>query len=257
MENKDISLLIVAAGKGSRMGEILVPKTLVPINGVPNLQNTLNVIGKHFNKIIIAVTHSMLHHFAKFIADGGYKNITLLPISSGLGSGHAVMIALKKILPNLRAKTSAPLLMTWGDVYFKNDQLVQELINEERVYAHIKDAPAMVIPCAWNDKPYISISTDEDMSAKGITFDDTKRGLHDQSIFLIINPAELYRKLNQMHSAIWNNDAYITAIKEFGFLQVVSYCYNIDDPVKIYITENSLDSFNSMEELKEIENALG
>lgn len=249
-------LLVVAAGKGSRMGEIMVPKTLASVNGAPNLENTLTVIGSLFSKITIAVTHSMLHHFATFIKERGYKNVALLPIPSGLGSGHAVMMALKNMLPNLRAKNSPPMIMTWGDVHFANSQLVQELLNEEKVYEHTRKKPAMVIPCAWESEPYISISADDELSASGITFDDKRRGLHDQSVFLLSNPVEVYRRLHQMHCAIWNQGAYITAIKEFGFLQVVSYMANIGEPAKVYITENCVKSYNSMAELREIEDSL-
>lgn len=249
-----MELLIVAAGKGSRMGEIVIPKTLVSISGVPNLENTVTTIGKYFSKITIAVAHSMVHHFAKFIQERNYKNVFILPIASGLGSGHAVMMALKSTVPNLRAKTSSPMLVTWGDVYFQNDQLIQELVNEERIYERVKNKPIMIIPCAWDEKPYISISVDGDLCAEGITFNDDRRGLHDQSLFLVTNPAELYRHLFQMHCAIWNNGSYITEIKEFGFLQVVSYLYNIDKAARVYITENGLLGFNTQQEVTHIEN---
>ena len=89
-------LYIIAAGKGSRMGGSL-PKALVPINGdTPCLTTTLQQIGNKFLNVFLVVNIDILDVWEKYLYNqvdysefplDYIKNVTLVPIKSGLGDG--------------------------------------------------------------------------------------------------------------------------------------------------------------------------
>ncbi len=241
------NLLIVAAGKGSRMGDVSVPKALADVGGKPNLINTIIKLYHNVDDIYVAVSSVQYEQFQQCLkAYNWTDSVRLIVIPSGLGSGHAVMHAMSRI----KQIDHKQLLITWGDVYFDSNALVKELTDQKT--AEICDTSDLVIPCAFEQHPYLTISVDEDMSAKGVVLEPKTPGFHDQSVFLCTNTKAFYKILQSMHHALWNVDHYITANGEFGFLQIVPFMHNIEQPATIYETDNTLLGYNTQEELAKI-----
>lgn len=253
---KNMDLLIVAAGAGKRLSELDVPKPLAPINGRPNVFNTVLTLGTEFDKIYIAISLQHKRFFIQALSDMYSKNadqhdildkVQFLEIQSGFGSGHAVMVALQELMSKA-PYDSRHMMITWGDAYFADSNIVKELAQ----YAPCHN---MVIPVVKKQHPYISMSVDKEMRCLGIEFnaDEPKaHGLHDQSIFLV-DALPLLSALTSFHNVTWGLDRYIVDIGEFGFLHIVHYFANVGVHCKAYITDFPLQSYNTMKELKEIQ----
>jgi bifunctional N-acetylglucosamine-1-phosphate-uridyltransferase/glucosamine-1-phosphate-acetyltransferase GlmU-like protein len=242
-----MELIVIAAGNGKRMGDISVPKVLYPVNGVPNLKRILDqaIDSKIIHHVFIVVKDTASDDFEKYLTENPFKiSTTIVPINSGLGDGHAIMSALENINTDLEEA-----IVMWGDTYIEYSSTFKELIRYK--------CSSVTLPVVKEDNPYVTILTDESM--KVISADFSKlgekhlRGLHDQSVFMI-NKAIVLRTLRLMHNVLWKNGRYITESKELNFLHIFHYLWNINEPAICYITEYPTKSFNSIEEVKQIEN---
>jgi len=89
--NKQLNVIILAAGRGSRMNSEL-PKTLCEINNKPMLFYVLdNVITLNPYKIVIVVGYKKELIIEK-VKEYPYKNIEFVEQKETLGTGHAVMV---------------------------------------------------------------------------------------------------------------------------------------------------------------------
>lgn len=245
---KQPDILIVAAGKGSRMGDVSIPKALADVGGQPNLINTIDTLKFSVDKIYVAISSIQEAQFRKCLDDHDMSHdAILIVIPSGLGSGHATLSALARID---RCRKNQ-LIITWGDVYFDDDELILELTEVGSTMLESRTTD-LIIPCAFEQHPYLTVSVDENMNAKGVVLEPTTPGFHDQSVFLCTCVAEFYNTLNDMHHALWNVDHYITVNGEFGFLQIVPFMWNRSRAAKIYETDHTLMGYNTKEELAKI-----
>lgn len=244
-----MELIIIAAGNGKRMGNISVPKVLYPVNGTPNLKRILDsaIESEVFNRVYIVVKEGQHDAFEQYLLDNPFKISTVIvPINSGFGDGHA----LKEALPKIDWESNHAAVV-WGDVYIEHSMIFNELTN------YINKCDTVVVPVCKEEYPYVTILTDNDMNITGADFSKLGEkhfeGLHDQSVFLI-NKDATARALEVMHYVLWKNGRYISESKELNFLHVMHYLYNFDEPALCYITEYPTKSFNSIDEVKRIEN---
>lgn len=241
-------ILIVAAGKGSRMGDVSVPKALADVGGQPNLINTIDTLNFSVDRIYVAVSSIQEAQFRKCLDEHNFlSRVRLIVIPSGLGSGHATLSALTQI----DRSRNNQLIITWGDVYFNSNELILELTEVGKTMSESRTTD-LLIPCAFEHHPYLTVSVDENMNAKGVVLEPTTPGFHDQSVFLCTSVIDFYDTLNDMHHALWNVDHYITANGEFGFLQIVPFMWNSSRAAKIYETDHTLMGYNTKEELAKI-----
>lgn len=244
-----MELIIIAAGNGKRMGNILVPKVLYPVNGMPNLQRIINAAedSQVFRSIQLVVKESAEDAFNEYLEKNPpLLDISIIPISSGFGDGHAIMEALTQI-----GGDNEEAVVIWGDTYIENGMLFQELSSyQEQCYN-------VIVPVYKEENPYVTILADQDMNITGADFSKLGEkhfeGLHDQSVFMINKNATL-EALKVMHSVLWKNGRYISESKELNFLHAMHFLYNFDEPATCYITEYPTKSFNSIDEVKRIEN---
>lgn len=246
-----MELIIIAAGNGKRMGNIVVPKVLYPVNGVPNLQRIINAAHecKVFKTIQLVIKESAKMEFQEYLDKNLYPaslDINLIPISSGFGDGHAIMEALTQIVGN-----GGEAIIIWGDTYIENGMLFQELSSYQ------EDCYNIVVPVYKEENPYVTILADHNMNIIGADFSRLNEkhfeGLHDQSVFLI-NKNAVLDALRVMHTVLWKNGRYISESKELNFLHAMHFLYNFGEPASCYITEYPTKSFNSIDEVKLIEN---
>jgi NDP-sugar pyrophosphorylase family protein len=255
-------LYIIAAGKGSRMGGSL-PKALVPINGTePCLTTTLKQIGNKFLNVFLVVNTDIIEIWEKYLrTQVDYteypldyaRNVTLVPIKSGLGDGHAVMSALESVVAELGKTKSTPkfsddIVVCWGDVFFPHAELIDELLSRP-----LKNG---LFPVVREDNPYVTLITNSDMKCISADFskygENHPTGFHDQSIFRF-NRNLLSQTLYTLHDAYWKNGRYMTPGGELSLLHTFHYLYNTESPASVYETDYPTLSFNTPEEVADIQ----
>lgn len=246
-------LIIIAAGNGTRMGNIHVPKALIDINGIPNLENTLNKIDGMFRNIYVVGNNKNIDMFDVFV--GKYihcnqfsGNIKTISIDSGKGDGHAVMAAMTIIGEELADK----FFVLWGDAYISHPEIFEECMKYDKTH----DIKPMLIPVVKEDNPYVTFLVDKDMRCMSVDFskrgEKHDNGFHDQCIFLCCKTC-LENSLDVLDAAYFKNGRYITDSGELTFLYLVHYFYNIEYAATAIVTDYPQFSYNTMDEVKAIE----
>jgi bifunctional N-acetylglucosamine-1-phosphate-uridyltransferase/glucosamine-1-phosphate-acetyltransferase GlmU-like protein len=247
------TIYIIAAGNGSRLGS-KIPKALYPIAGEPNIQRTIRLVKQAIvntdnpAEIVIVCSKQRQADFEALNSD-----VAILPISSGLGDGHAVMTALAEQLYDGTGyyKQESQSLIIWGDAVLESSGIIEEAITIEL------GLTPMMLPVVMEKDPYVSILLDNN-SGDCISADFSKMGehhpsgFHDQCIFKI-KTWIIFARLEQMHAAYWKNGRYTTETKELTFLYLIHYLYNIAQAAKAYTSEFTVHSFNTVEEAARIE----
>lgn len=245
-------LFIIAAGKGSRMGGN-IPKALVPIaDGQPCLTTTLQQIGHKFRKVFVVTNEIIQDRWLEYFNELSRfprlaQNVFNVPISSGLGDGHAVMRGLEAV--GLASPPNDVVIM-WGDVFVQHAEIADELLSFNiRKYSGI-------IPAVRENNPYVSLLVDGEMNCISADFskygENHPTGFHDQSIFRF-NGHELLKSLRALHSCFWKGGRYITPGGELSMLYAFHYLYNQDDAAIVYETIYPTLSFNTPDEVLSIQ----
>lgn len=241
-----MKLIIIAAGNGKRMGDISVPKVLYPVNGIPNLKRILSAAESSgiFETVKIVIKESAVGVFTDYFKNNSTElDIELTPINSGYGDGHALMEA-------LHGDDRGNAIVMWGDAYIENGMIFKELSMYEG------KCSSVIVPVFKEQNPYVTILADDDMNIIGADFSKLGEkhfeGLHDQSVFMI-NKNSVLHTLKTMHDVQWKNGRYISESKELNFLHIMHFLHNRNIPAKCYITEYPTKSFNSIDEVKQIE----
>lgn len=238
-----MDLIILAAGKGTRMNSSL-PKALhTTIDNKNNIQNTIDKCADLVDNIFVVVNDKDLKTFQKNITSAV---TTILPISSGLGSGHA----LYEVISNYKNKISNDFIVVWGDAVIIDNSIVGELIS----YSN-----PMCMPAIINNNPYVSFKVDDNFYAKYVDFskygETSKAGIQDKCLFKL-NKQIIFKALQTFHQSTFKSGRYITESGEFEFLYVVHLLYSFSkkSKIKCYITdyEDSVLSYNTLEELNKI-----
>ncbi len=236
-----MDLIIIAAGNGTRMGNISYPKCLHPVAGEINLHRTLDKAQGPFENVHVVIRNGAEESFAATLKE--YPYIKLVPIDSGLGEGHAVLEALRQI-------HCSSAIIVWGDAYIKYGEIFAELKR-----AYNRTAASCVVPVVDEFQPYVTLVTNGDMEIQYADLskfgEHHHRGLHDQSMFAI-NVPTIKNALLEMHRSLWKGGRYISESKELNFLHCLHYMANTGYPAKAYITEYPTGSFNTQEEAKAI-----
>jgi bifunctional N-acetylglucosamine-1-phosphate-uridyltransferase/glucosamine-1-phosphate-acetyltransferase GlmU-like protein len=246
-------LFIIAAGVGSRMNSN-IPKALVPIVDEPCLTTTLQQIAYKF-KTVHVVTNILVQNqwtaYFKNLAEKYpelTKNLINVPINSGLGDGHATMIGLRYASEN-GTLASDEVTVAWGDVFFPNAEIIDELFSNELQGSGL-------LPAVKENNPYVSLLVDEKMRCISADFskygEKHPTGFHDQSVFRF-NSSHLYDSLTTIHAAFWKGGRYITPGGELSLLYTFHHMYNINRAAYVYETDYPTLSFNTSEEVATIQ----
>lgn len=254
-------LYLVAAGKGSRMGSN-IPKALIPIaGGEPCLTTTLKRIGNKFQNVFIVVNIDIVEVWEKYLYNevdyseyklDHIKNVVLVPIKSGLGDGHAVMVALNKA-PSLKQPfkditMSDDIVVCWGDVFFEDGNIIDELLSRRLEGAGL-------IPGVRENNPYVTLFVDSSMRCLSADFskygENHPTGFHDQSVFRYDRRC-LMDALDRLDAAYWKNGRYMTPGGELSLLYTFHYLFNSDNPMYVYETDYPTKSFNTTPEVESI-----
>lgn len=250
-----VDLYVVAAGLGSRM-RILLPKALVAINDdQPCLTTTLRRIGHKFQTVFVVTnilaTGEWSAYFESLEARDPdlAKQVVNLRIESGLGDGHAVLQGIEAAERTSGSTLSDDIVITWGDVFFADGAIVDELLSTKTVGSGL-------LPTVWEENPYVALLVNEEMQCLAAEFSKFGErhfaGYHDQSVFRFSRP-KLRTSLHDLHRALWKRDRYICPGGELSLLYAFHHLYNIADPAYVYETNHPTLSFNTVEEVMEIQ----
>jgi bifunctional N-acetylglucosamine-1-phosphate-uridyltransferase/glucosamine-1-phosphate-acetyltransferase GlmU-like protein len=253
---RNVDLFIIAAGKGSRMGGN-IPKALLSVDGKQCLTSTLLKIAGKFDNVYIVTNNSIQEIWDDYfnsmmVRSDIYPNYSNVSISSGLGDGHAVMSALTKVYGTDQSPKNE-VVICWGDVYFPNHELVDELINN-------KSSATGIIPAVKENNPYVTLLVDEQMNCQSADFskmgENHPTGFHDLSIFKF-DRCKLQQMLQMLHNSFWKNGRYITPGGELSLLYTFHAFYNSEfEPLKVYESDYVTYGFNTPEEVRSIEDKI-
>jgi NDP-sugar pyrophosphorylase family protein len=249
-------LYIIAAGNGSRIN-VNVPKALVPIVDEPCLTTTLQQIGRRFGRVFV-VTNCLVSDKWQAYFDGLEANYpelaelaVNLPIRSGLGDGHATMCGLLDAERKI-GTVAQDVVIAWGDVFFPRAGIFDELLG-------VSLQGSGLVPAVYKSEPYVSLLVDEKMRCMSADFskygEKHSTGFHDQSVFRF-DASRLKKTLGDLHCALWKNGRYITPSGELSLLYSFHYLYNSNDPLYVYETSYPTVSFNTVEEVMDIQRAI-
>jgi len=251
-----VDLYIIAAGNGSRLGAS-IPKALFPIVDEPCLTNTLRRIGMKFTRVFVVTNVAMSAQWTayfRYLQETHPQlaaRTTNLPIKSGLGDGHATLEGILAA-QNGHAHTSEDIVIAWGDVFFHEVQIIDELLS-------MAPNGSGLIPAVFEPKPYVRLTVDETMGCISAEFskygESCVEGLHDQSVFRF-KLSRLKRSLSHLHSAFWKKDRYICAGGELSLLYSLHHLYNLSSPAYVYETSYSTRCFNTLQEIVSIQSLI-
>ena len=241
-------LIIVAAGNGTRMGTQTFPKVLHPILGSTNLERTYGFAYDLFDEICVVVKMNDKKTFERFKLLNKMNKLTVIPIVSGKGDGHAVLEA----LTFMSFSPFDPLVIMWGDAVLMGPEVLQEMLD-------FTPEGVLYFPVRYEELPYVWFQQDDDGYVSSANFSKKgeviPEGYHDQSIFGTKDVLELRRCLDTMDKVQRRNEQYLTG-GELNFLHVIHYLYNDNKPSEMFETQNQVFAFNTVLEAETIEAAL-
>lgn len=227
--------IILSAGNQTRF-KSATPKALVNVNGKILLEENILWMSKYCDHIFTICSSQNEHFFEK------YNHIA---ISSGKGSGDAVLKALLEIKQKYGFSSNDTCFILWGDC------LIEDLIYKKVVENYKKVG---IVPCVFEEKPYVQIFQKQDNKIDVLFSkfgENASSGFHDLSIFYF-NCEEILKYLLDFQNKIIGRDGnYVHKHgNEMEFLDVFN---ETDIKAQILEIKNYQDmSFNTIEQLKNI-----
>ncbi len=121
MQKQDLAVVILAAGKGTRMQSPL-PKVLIPIFGKPTLEYVLDIAEKLSPARTLLVLGFQANRIRKKISK---RNLEFVLQEEQLGTGHAAYQT-EKVMRNFEGN----ILVLCGDMPLINPETLERLLNQ-------------------------------------------------------------------------------------------------------------------------------
>jgi NDP-sugar pyrophosphorylase family protein len=270
-----------------------IPKALVPLTDKPNLTTTLQQIGSKFTNVFVVTNEEIQPPWEDYFVSLHREfpeisaNVINLPIYSGRGDGHAVWRALiqaegNEVFEKRQEPLSDDIVIAWGDVFFPDGRIVDELLAKPMAIG--------IVPVVREDDPYVALELDIPHTTTNTTyhpgygastykntyslFDEEQQkfgypilhakfskfgeiadgeiGYHDQSVFRF-NRTHLLETLDTLDEVMDRNGKYISPNGELSLLYTFHYLANHNAPVHAYETHYPTMSFNTVEEVAQIQ----
>ena len=208
---RPLAVVIMAAGKGTRMKNPDMAKVMYPINGKPMVEYVVNLAMKlHAAKIIVIVgwqRDSVIQHLA-----GIAKEVVCVEQTPQLGTGHAVMQA-ESVLHDFKGDV----LVLSGDVPLLSKATVRRLVD----YHWAQTAAATVLTTELDDPTgYGRILRNPDGSIRRIVEqrDATEEELRVREInsgIYVFDTVRLFEALRHVTPANDQKEYYLTDVFEY------------------------------------------
>ena len=237
-------LLIIASGKSSRFGGF--PKAFCQIGDKTNVENTIQMAQKIFDKIYLGVNRNTYTQFV-----GKIGNCEMFSIVTGQGDAHSILKCMDYVKHH--EKRIDKLAVCWGDAIFVNSLPFEQLLEGSG------DAEISVA-CSMNKNPYAWFETNNRNEIIKTHFADKEgyieRALHDQSLFLL-NFDFAWKYLNEYRRTLgipYNNDENTVDTNEMKLLFSFEYLKQAGYALAkcVEVTAGNVFSFNTKEELNTI-----
>lgn len=145
-------LVIPAAGLGSRLNA-MVPKVLVPVDGVPMLDRLLAVYQDYVDRVVLILSPSFAATVQRHVeAVGAAGRIVCVEQPQPTGMLDAILLATP---PAVRAKPSS-IWITWCDQVAVHPKTIEQLAARTL----LADQDELVMPTVRQEHPYIHLERD-------------------------------------------------------------------------------------------------
>lgn len=240
MERK-LAVVIMAAGKGTRMKDPNVAKVMFPINGKPMVEHVVDLaLRLDASKIVVIVgwqKDSVINHLKKIFGE----RVECIEQNPQLGTGHAVMQA-EKALKDFDGEV----LVLSGDVPLLSTETVTSLL----ALHNSTQAKATVLTAVLDDATgYGRILRNTDGSVQGIV--EHKDADPDQLEIKEINSG-IYVFDSQLLLESLKHITPTNAQKEYYLTDVFHYFWRHQKKVSANIAENPMEisGINTLDQLE-------
>lgn len=172
-----VTLVVAAAGLGTRMGNQLLPKCLVPFKGRQLIDWSTCAFMPFINKMVIIIRKEQQLYFDDYCRKNQITNQIYVNQDEPKGTASAVKIGLESV-------DSEWVLLVWGDHIGASQMPALELLTSMN-----NTSADFILPVVQREKPYVYFSSDS--GAGSLTFHETKlgapvpnEGLSDCGVFL-------------------------------------------------------------------------
>jgi len=230
---------IIVGGINKRMN-IDYPKSLVVVNNEEILLKIINNIKEYANNIYICGNNYYKMKFEDFNNKYNFNdNIKFLyfnslddKLSYPKGNGETIYQLL-----NNKYNLTSKFFILWGDIFFTNNKIIEEMYNYDLQYES-----DILIPVIKEYDPYAYLILNDNNKVLKMEYKKIKQiesGYHDQCIFLCNKDAinkKFHNILNYMDK------------DEINFLDIISYLHNVN----YFQTNYEMKSFNDKDDLNKI-----
>lgn len=215
IKNKNLAILIPAAGRGSR-SKLKYPKTLYKVKKIPIIVRIIKKLSKYSNNISIVINSNFNIEFLKTLNDYDTPKIEYLFQDNPKGMGDAVT----KFKKSKFKKKITDILLIWSDIPYISRSSIDSILTK-----HFKEDNFMTILSHYSINPYTFINKDKKDLVKSVieTHKNKKKykfGERDIGVFVF--KKELLNHLNQKST---NN-------QEHNFLYVIKKLYKLKYKIK-------------------------
>ncbi|MCL5410364.1 MAG: NTP transferase domain-containing protein [Patescibacteria group bacterium] len=242
-----IAAVILAAGKGTRMGDTegsLIPKVMFPLAGKPIIYHSVKLIkDAGINRVVLVVGYKR-----ELIREYFGDQVEYVVQEDQLGTGHAVLMA-KELL---EGKTDA-VIVFYGDNPLYKPETVKKLIN---IFETEKPTIAMLSAVSENPFGYGRIIRDENGEVLGIK---EHKDCNEEELkikewnpgFYIFDSEWLWSNIDKLDSD--------NAQKEYLLTDLIKIAKEQDKKIIAILVSEESEAFgiNTGEQLKEAEKVLG
>ena len=231
---KDLEIIILAAGKGSRM-KTKTPKLLNKINGKSLIEHTINNAQKIKNAKINIIINKDLEILKK-----KYKQIKFIKQNKAQGTGHAVKVYLQQ------AKKLSNILIMMGDAPFIS------IIDIKKILKQLKNNALVVLGSKMKKNLGNGLIILKDNFIKEIkefkldNKKDSNSNYYNTGIFGV--QKEYLKLINQIKKNKKLNEFLITDLLKIAYKNKIK-----NKLIKTYKNEISF-GINTFDELRKIEN---
>lgn len=236
----NLTTVILAAGKGTRMNVPDLPKVLVPLNEKPLIEYVLDTIEKLDSSKTVVILGHKAKKVKKFLESKDYSNITTVKQKPQLGTGHAVDQTKKELI-----ETGSDVLILCGDVPLISQETLQGFIDY-----HFNKHSKLSVLSANTDNPTGYGRIIRDLEGNFLRIVEEKDANTDEKLIKEINSGTYLVKSNLLYSALEkvNNK---NAQGEYYLTDIVEIIYSQGHSISAYPTQNisEIQGINTTDDL--------
>jgi len=244
LNNKNVSAVIAAAGKGTR-SKLNFPKCLFKIENKEILGRILDVLPSNLHSKDIIVSNEGYKPISSYISNLQNKDINLIIQENQLGMGNAILQ-----LHDIKSRLAHNILLMWGDLPFISGKSIENLISY-----HFKEDNDFSFLTLMSKNVYTVVERDNQNNIQRVIeskeLNDLKKipssGERDIGVFIFKRDIVLEYLQKDLNNKLGPKSG------EHGFLYVIEHLVKDGFKVRGLETYNDLEgiSFNSLEDIKQ------